>query len=250
MLATPSFSRLASTMTRPASSSVMCAASIALPSAMPTRSAPSSSAFALISAAVRTFLWNLILALLEFLQLLRDHALVALLAHPAHIPFRQAGDIRALLSRFLELLLNGNRLRRLLRDLLLRLGEVHVVVVAHRAHREAARAVAEGADHAQQALPEAEEIDRLQHLRFFRRRCVDHLLHELEHGHEAELLRLGGAGALVDAPVLHGVRRTRVQAAAARLADAHLLGDALVGLELELGQDAGEINARPELRRE
>src|SRR3954469_19440753 len=68
MRATPWFSRFASTMTRPASRSVMsdgrrgsagfggCASSSA-PSAMPTRSAPSSRAFALISAAVSGFLY-------------------------------------------------------------------------------------------------------------------------------------------------------------------------------------------------
>src|SRR5205814_5597183 len=78
----------------------------------------------------------------------------------------------------------------------------------------------------------------------------DDPLHELQHGHEAELLRLGGAAALVDAPMQHCIRRTGVQAAAARLADAHLLGDALVRLELELAQYSGEVNARPEFGRE
>ena len=125
-----------------------------------------------------------------------------------------------------------------------------MVVVAHRAHREAARAVAEGAHHAQEALPEAEEVARLQHRRALERRRIDDALHELQHGHEAEFLRLGGAGALVDAPVLHRVGRARVQAAAARFADADLLGDALVGLELELGEDAGQVHARAELGRE
>src|SRR5258707_13641272 len=41
-----------------------------------------------------------------------------------------------------------------------------------------------------------------------------------------------------------------MQAAAARLADTHLLGDALVGLELQFGEHACEIDARAELRRE
>src|SRR5260221_14460519 len=41
-----------------------------------------------------------------------------------------------------------------------------------------------------------------------------------------------------------------MQAAAARLADAHLLGDALIGLELELAQYAREVNAGAELGRQ
>src|SRR5687767_11360586 len=41
-----------------------------------------------------------------------------------------------------------------------------------------------------------------------------------------------------------------MQAPAARLADAHLLLHALVGLELELRQDAREVKARTEVRRE
>src|SRR5258706_10177579 len=234
MRATPSFRRLASTMTRPASRSVMCEASTALPSAMPTRSAPSSRALSFISFAERFFLRISMLPLLEFLQLPRDDALVAL-AHPAHVPLRKAGDIGALLAILFPFSLDGNLFLRLLRDLLLHLGKVRVVVVAHRAHGEAARAVAERADDAQQALPEAEQVARLQHLRSLRRRGIDDALHELQHGHEAEFLRPGGAAALVDAPVLNGVGRAGMQAAAARLADADALGHALIGLELELG---------------
>jgi hypothetical protein len=41
-----------------------------------------------------------------------------------------------------------------------------------------------------------------------------------------------------------------MQAAAAGLADANLLLHALVGLEFHLGQDAGEVEPRPELRSE
>src|SRR6185436_2029902 len=250
MRATPSFRRLARTMTRPASSSVMCEASTAFPSAMPTRSAPSSSALRLTSSAVIFFLLISILALLEFLQLLRDHALVAFLADPAHVPLRQPGHVRARLAVALVFLVQRDLLRGLLRDVLLDLREMRVIVVADRADREAARAVAEGADDAQQSLPEAEQVDGLQQAGFFRSRRIDDPVHELQHGHEAEFLRLGGAGALVDAPVQHRVRRARVQAAAARFADADLLGDALVGLELVLGEDAREIHARAELRRE
>src|SRR5205823_15082774 len=108
----------------------------------------------------------------------------------------------------------------------------------------------ERADDAQQPLPKAEQVARLQHRRALFRWGVDHALHELQHRHEAELLRLRGAAALVDSPVQHRVRRTRMQAAAARFADADLLGDALIGLQFQLREYAGQINARPELRRE
>src|SRR5581483_9497398 len=125
-----------------------------------------------------------------------------------------------------------------------------VVVVANGADGEAARAIAERADYAEQALPEAEEVDGLEHLGALRGRRIDDTLHELQHRHEAELLRLGGAAALVDAPMKDCIRRARVKAAAARFADAYLLGDALIGLELELGEHAGEVNTRAEFRRE
>src|SRR5688572_28854865 len=94
----------------------------------------------------------------ELLQLLRDDSLVALLADPADIPFVEAGKVMAFLARFLELRGFRHLLRRLLGNLLLDVGEMRVVVVADRAHREAARAIAERADDAQEALPEAEEI--------------------------------------------------------------------------------------------
>ena len=48
----------------------------------------------------------------------------------------------------------------------------------------------------------------------------------------------------------HRVGRAGMQAAAAGFADAHLLGDRTVRLELELGQDAGEIDARTEFGRQ
>src|SRR5262245_40510380 len=81
-------------------------ASSAAPSAMPTRSAPSAFAFALISAAVSgclntpttpsvllpcRYLGPLALQLLERLELLRDDALIARRPDPARVPFRQAG---------------------------------------------------------------------------------------------------------------------------------------------------------------
>src|SRR6266850_1296310 len=146
MRATPSFRRLASTIARPASSCVMCAASSRAPSAMPTRSAPSSRALALISAAVsgfRNISTQFLLAFLELLQLLRDHALVALGPDPARVPLGQAAAWFPALTRLLPLLLDGGFLRRALGNHLLHFGEMRVVVVAHRAHREAARAVAE-----------------------------------------------------------------------------------------------------------
>src|SRR3979409_113040 len=93
MRAPPAFRRLASTIARPASSCVMCAVSSRAPSAMPTRSAPSPRALAFIASAVsgfRNISTQFLLALLELLQLLRDHALVALGPDPAGVPLRQA----------------------------------------------------------------------------------------------------------------------------------------------------------------
>src|SRR5215475_1187684 len=242
-------------------------ASSAAPSAMPTRSAPSAFAFALTSAAVSgclntpttsLFLGRfgrpLLLELLERLQLLRDDALVAVRTDPAHVPLRKAGQLAraavVLRTRLLEPLDECSLLGRLLGDHLLHVREVRVIVVPDRAHREAARTVAERADDAQQPLPEAEEVARLEHRHLVVTGTLDHAVEELEDLREAEFLRLGRALSLGDAPVEHRVGGARVQAAAARLADAHLLGDPLVGLELELGQDAGEVEARAELRRE
>src|SRR5688500_16115473 len=125
-----------------------------------------------------------------------------------------------------------------------------VIVIADRAHREAARAVAEGADDPQQSLPEAEEVAGAQRRLSFLVRQIEILIEELGDLRESELLRLGGTSRLVQPPLPHGVRRTGMQAAAARFPDAHLLLHALVGLELELGEDAGQIEARAELGRQ
>src|SRR5512138_2077499 len=163
MRATPSFRRLASTMTRPPSSAVMCEVSMRAPSAMPARSAPSSRALSLICAAVSGCLkisTAFLLTLPELLQLPGDHALVAFGPDPARIPLGQAGDRLAVLSRLLPAPLRRDFLRRLFRNRLVQLGKVRVIVVADRTHREAARAVAERADDAQQALPEAEQVAR------------------------------------------------------------------------------------------
>src|SRR4051812_43886740 len=117
MRATPSFRRLPSTMTRSPSSFVMCEVSMRAPSAMPTRSAPSSRALAFISLAVSGFLkisTQLFLLALELLHLLRHHPLVALRPDPAAVPVGQAGDGRAALSILLVLLVQQVLLRRAL----------------------------------------------------------------------------------------------------------------------------------------
>src|SRR5262247_2413387 len=128
-------------------------ASSAAPSAIPTRSAPSAFALALISAAVsgclntpttslllRHFRRPLLLQLLERLQLLRDDALVAVRTDPAHVPVRKAGQLACaavvLRTRVLEPLHERDLLRRLLGDHPLHVREVGVVVVSDGAHRE------------------------------------------------------------------------------------------------------------------
>src|SRR5438552_14774040 len=145
MRATPSFRRFARTIARPPSSWVMCAVFSRAPSAMPTRSAPSSRALALISAAVSGFRYistQFLLLAFELLELLRHHPLVALGSHPARVPLRQAGARVARFTRLLPFLLNCSFLRRALGDHLLRSRQVRVIVVADRANREAARAIA------------------------------------------------------------------------------------------------------------
>src|SRR5437899_4032038 len=135
MRATPSFRRLASTIARPASSCVMCAASTRAPSAMPTRSAPSSRALALISAAVsglRNISTAFLLPAFELLELARDDAFIAVGADPAHVPVRQPRNRLAGFARFAPALLDRFLLRRALRDFLLQVGEMRVVVVADR----------------------------------------------------------------------------------------------------------------------
>src|SRR4051812_38706715 len=161
MRATPSFRRLPSTMTRSPSSCVMCEVSMRAPSAMPTRSAPSSRALAFISPTVsgfRNISTQLFLLALELLHLLGHHALVALGADPAPIPLGQARNRRPGFAVVLVLLVQNVFFRRALGYVLLHIREVRVIVVAHRAHREAARAVAKRSHHPEQALPEAEEI--------------------------------------------------------------------------------------------
>src|SRR5919199_118549 len=142
MRATPSLRCLASTMTRPASSWVICEVSSRAPSAMPTRSAPSSRALALIACAVsgfRNISMQLTLAAFELLQLLRHDALVSVRPDPAPVPFRESRDRRAGFAVLLVLLLQRVLLRRALGNVLVYIGEMRVVVVADRANGEAAR---------------------------------------------------------------------------------------------------------------
>src|SRR5436190_4678306 len=146
MRATPSFSRFASTIARAPSSSVMCFVSSRAPSAMPTRSAPSSRALSFISTAVSSLLnisTELFLPFLEILQLLRHHALVTLRPDPARIPLREATARLACFAGLLPFFLRGDFFRRALGDHLLHFREVRVIVVADRAYREAAGAIAE-----------------------------------------------------------------------------------------------------------
>src|SRR3954466_9757008 len=146
MRATPSFKCFASTMTRPPSSSLMCEVSSFAPSAMPTRSAPNSRALALIAVAVsglRYISTAFLLLAFEFLELARHDALIAVGSDPARIPLGQAAARLASLARLLPFLLDRGLLRRALGNHLLRLGKMRVIVVADRAHGEAARAIAE-----------------------------------------------------------------------------------------------------------
>src|SRR4051812_24828019 len=98
--------------------------------------------------------------------------------------------MRPFLAREFESGRLGDFLRRLLRDVLLDVGKMRVVVVAHRTDCKAARTVAERADDAQQTLPEAEEIARA-HRRFRLFACaqVEEAIEELGDLGEAEFLR-------------------------------------------------------------
>src|SRR6185436_1105369 len=102
-------------------------------------------------------------------------------------------------ARVLVGLAERDLFRRALGDRLLNVREMGVVVVADRADREAAGAVAERANDAQQALPEAEQVTRRHHLVLFFGARVDEAVEELGDLRKAEFLRLGGAGPLVDA---------------------------------------------------
>src|SRR4051812_32265519 len=178
-------------MTRPESRSVMsegrrgsaglggCASSSA-PSAMPTRSAPSSRALVLISAAVSGFLniagisdlflgcglgcGPLFLLFLELLHLARHDPLVAFRPDPPLVPFGQARQLRLRGARLMGdtfcLVLLGERhlLGCLFGNHFLDIGKMRVVIVSDRADGQAPRAIAERSHHPQQPLPEPEEV--------------------------------------------------------------------------------------------
>src|SRR3984893_15321315 len=240
---------------------------------MPTRSAPSSLALCLTSSAVRgwrkmpTMLEHspipllfctlrggggraLLLHAFELLQLPRHDPFVTFRPDPANVPVGKSAASLAAFSSSLHLLGERDLLRCLLRDELLRPGEVRVIVVADGTDRQAPRAITEGADHAQQPLPEAEEIPRARHRheilrgRALRLR-IQGAPEKFQDLGEAELLCVLGAAALVDAEMQHRIAGTGMQTAAARLADAHLLGHRAIGVKLELGEHPGEVETRP-----
>ncbi len=123
-----------------------------------------------------------------------------------------------------------------------------MVVVADGADGEAARAVAERADDAQEPLPEAENVAALDRFRLLVVRLLNEGVEEFGDLHVAEFLRLDRTAALVDAEVEHGIRGAGIKAARAGFADADLLGDHLVGLELGFRQYTGQIDAGPIFR--
>src|SRR5262245_6624606 len=105
----------------------------------------------------------LALAPFEILQLTRHDALVTIRSDPTHIPIVEARDRIAPLARVLARLGEGHFLLSFFWNYLLRLGEMRVVIVAHRADRKTARAIAERTNDAQQPLPETEMIARAHH---------------------------------------------------------------------------------------
>src|ERR1700738_197371 len=168
---------------------------------MPTRSAPSSLALCLTSSAVRgwrkmpTMLEHspipllfctlrggscraLLLHAFELLQLPRHDPFVTFRPDPANVPVGKSAASLAAFSCRLHFLGERDLLRCLLRDELLWPGEVRVIVVADWTDRQASRAITEGADYAQQPLPEAEEIPRSRHCdEIFRRRTLRLRIH-------------------------------------------------------------------------
>src|SRR5205814_1230128 len=100
---------------------------------------------------------DFLLLALEFLELARHDPLVAFRPDPARVPVRESGDRLARFARLAPAFLNLLFLWRAFGDVLVHVGEVRVIVVADRADREAARAVAERADDAQQTPPETKQ---------------------------------------------------------------------------------------------
>src|SRR5262249_10876718 len=99
----------------------------------------------------------------EILQLARDDPVIAVGSDPADVPRVEPVDRLPASARILASLGEGDLFGRLLRNDLLRFGEMRVIVVADRADRKTARTVAERADDPQQPLPEAKVIARAHH---------------------------------------------------------------------------------------
>src|SRR5262249_49027872 len=139
----------------------------------------------------------------------------------------------------------------LLRDLTMGVLEEAIVVLADRADGEAARAVTEGADDAQEPLPDAKPLVAAQRAEL---RCAavtaNECTEDADDRGEAELRREGRAETLVEAPVLDRVGRAGVEAARAGLADAELLGELAVGLEHGVGENDRRVAARSSLFRQ
>src|SRR5262249_46817826 len=194
---------------------------ITSPSAMPTRSAPSSRALAFTSAAdilcrkissILAFLQPALLRrcgacflpLFELLHLPRHDPPVTIGTDPADVPSVETGDRFTALARCLTRLGERHLLGRLFRDRLLRVGEMGMIIIAHGTYGETARAIAERADDTQQPLPKAEVIARARHrhegfgplttgLR------IDHAFYKFQDGGEAKFLGVLRARTLVDA---------------------------------------------------
>src|SRR5262245_53382433 len=129
--------------------------------------------------------------------------------------------------------------------------EKAVVAVADRTDGEAARTVAEGADDAQQPLPDAEPLVAAQRLEL-RPVAVaaQERAEDADDRGEAELLSERRAETLVEPPGLDRVGGAGIEAARARLADAELLGELAVGLEHRVGEDDRRVAARSGLLRQ
>src|SRR5262249_12778131 len=99
----------------------------------------------------------------------------------------------------------------LLGNLALRVLQEPVVVVAHGADGETARAVAERADDAQEPLPDAEPLVARERLALGAGADGAHEpTDDPQDRREAELLREGGTAALVESPVQDRIGRARV----------------------------------------
>ena len=127
---------------------------------------------------------------------------------------------------------------------------MRMIVVSDRADRETARAIAKRSDHAQQPLPEPEQLPVSEQFSLFFSRLLDEVPPELEDRCKPEFLRFGRAGALVDPEMADRIRRTGIETAAAGFPDTDLLSNPLIRLDRRFGEDAGQINARAEFGRQ